>query len=144
MSTNTRELLVEDGRFTFDSDYYGDNLPFWTFVDGKSHLVVPYSLVTNDCRYIMGTGFGSPSDFVDYCKRALDQLLDDGDECGRMLSIGIHPRVTGHPARIHGLAEFIKYAKEQEGVVFMRRTDIAKKFIEQVPRPESSESRLNR
>ncbi|MFW9098258.1 polysaccharide deacetylase family protein [Corynebacterium striatum] len=143
MSTNTRELLVEDGRFTFDSDYYGDDLPFWTFVNGKSHLVVPYSLVTNDCRYIMGTGFGSPSDFVDYCKRALDQLLDDGDECGRMLSIGIHPRITGHPARIHGLAEFINYAKEQEGVVFMRRTDIAKKFMEQVPRPETSKDRLN-
>ncbi|MDO4761182.1 MAG: polysaccharide deacetylase family protein [Corynebacterium sp.] len=140
MSTNTRELLVENGNFLFDSDYYGDDLPFWTCVNGKDHLVVPYSLVTNDCRYIMGTGFGSPSDFVDYCARALDQLLLDveHDGCGRMLSIGIHPRITGHPARIHALAEFISYAKAQEGVVFMRRTDIATTFAQQVPPPKRS------
>ena len=88
MSVNTRELLVEDGRFLYDSDYYGDDLPYWTFTNGKSHLVVPYSLVTNDCRYIMGTGFGSASDFVDVAKRTVLQLLDDGDDCGRMMSIG--------------------------------------------------------
>ncbi|AKK05063.1 putative xylanase/chitin deacetylase [Corynebacterium mustelae] len=144
MSTNTRELLVEDGRFLFDSDYYGDDLPYWTFIGDKSHLVVPYSLVTNDCRYIMGTGFGSPSDFVDYAQRALDQLLDDGDDCGRMLSIGIHPRITGHPARISALTEFIRYAQSRDDVVFMRRTDIAKMFIDQVPRPSTPNERLNR
>lgn len=143
MSVNTRELLVEDGRFLYDSDYYGDDLPYWTFTNGKSHLVVPYSLVINDCRYIMGTGFGSPSDFVDVAKRCVLQLLDDGDDCGRMMSIGIHPRVTGNPTRMNGLVEFIKWAKQQEGVVFMRRIDIANKFIEQVPRPASPEERPN-
>lgn len=135
MSVNTRELLVEDGRFRYDSDYYGDDLPYWTLVNGKSHLVVPYSLVVNDCRYIMGTGFAAPSDFVEVAKRTVEQLLDDGDDCGRMMSIGIHPRITGNPARMHGLAEFIKWAKEQAGVVFMRRIDIANDFIAQVPRP---------
>lgn len=143
MSVNTRELLVEDGRFLYDSDYYGDDLPHWTFVDGKSHLVVPYSLAVNDCRYIMGTGFGSPNDFVDVAKRTVLQLLDDGDECGRMMSIGLHPRITGNPARAHGLAEFIAWAKDQEGVTFMRRIDIAEKFIAQVPRPATAADRPN-
>lgn len=140
MSVNTRELLVEDGRFLYDSDYYGDDLPFWTFVNGKSHLVVPYSLVVNDCRYIMGTGFAAPSDFVEIASRTLDQLLDDGDDCGRMMSIGIHPRVTGNPARINGLAEFIRHAQSTSDVVFLRRSDIAHQFVEQVPRPESPEA----
>jgi peptidoglycan/xylan/chitin deacetylase (PgdA/CDA1 family) len=144
MSVNTRELLVEDGRFLYDSDYYGDDLPYWTFINGKSHLVVPYSLVVNDCRYIMGTGFAAPSDFVEIAKRTLDQLLDDGDDCGRMMSIGIHPRITGNPARMNGLAEFIRYAQSKSDVVFMRRIDIAKKFIEQVPRPATPEDRPNR
>lgn len=135
MSVNTRELLVEDGRFLYDSDHYGDDLPFWTKVAGKDHLVVPYSLVTNDCRYIMGTGFGSPSDFVDTAKRTLDQLLDDGDDCGRMMSIGIHPRITGNPARLNGLAEFVRYALDTPGATFMTRTDIARSFVEQVPAP---------
>lgn len=144
MSTNTRELLVEDGRFLYDSDYYGDDLPYWTFINGKSHLVVPYSLVVNDCRYVIGTGFGAPSDFVEVAKRTVEQLLDDGDDCGRMMSIGLHPRITGNPARIHGLAEFIRWAKEQPGVVFMRRIDIARRFMEQVPRPDTEDDRLNR
>ncbi|SEA77117.1 Polysaccharide deacetylase [Bowdeniella nasicola] len=143
MSVNTRELLVEDGRFLFDSDYYGDDLPFWTFVNDKAHLVIPYSLVVNDCRYIMGTGFAAPSDFVEVASRTLDQLLDDGDDCGRMMSIGIHPRITGNPARIHGLAEFIKYAQSKDDVVFMTRTDIAKSFIDQVPKPDRPEDRPN-
>jgi hypothetical protein len=60
------------------------------------------------------------------------------------MSIGLHPRITGNPARAHGLSEFIAWAKEQDGVVFMRRNDIAKKFIEQVPRPEKPEDRPNR
>lgn len=137
MSVNTRELLVEDGRFLFDSDYYGDDLPYWTFVHGKAHLIVPYSLVVNDCRYIMGTGYAAPSDFVEVATRTLDQLLDDGDDCGRMMSIGLHPRITGNPARIHGLAEFIRYAQSKTDAVFMTRTAIARKFIEQVPRPNS-------
>lgn len=136
MSTNTRELLVEDGRFLYDSDYYGDDLPFWTKVGGKNHLVVPYSLVVNDCRYIMGTGFGSPSDFVDTARRTMEQLLDDGDDCGRMMSIGIHPRITGNPARLNALQEFVKLALDTPDVVFMTRTEIARSFIEQVPAPE--------
>ena len=143
MSVNTRELLVQDGRFLYDSDYYGDDLPYWTFVEGESHLVVPYSLAVNDCRYIMGTGFGSPTDFVDVAKRTVLQLLDDGDDCGRMMSIGLHPRITGNPARAHGLAEFIAWAQQQEGVAFMRRIDIAEQFIEQVPRPASPAERSN-
>lgn len=143
MSVNTRELLVEDGRFLYDSDYYGDDLPYWTFINGKSHLVVPYSLAVNDCRYVIGTGFGSPDDFVDVAKRTVLQLLEDGDDCGRMMSIGLHPRITGNPARAHGLAEFIEWAQQQEGVTFMRRIDIAEQFIEQVPRPEKPEDRLN-
>lgn len=144
MSVNTRELLVEDGRFLYDSDYYGEDLPYWTFINGRSHLVVPYSLVVNDCRYIMGTGFAAPSNFVEVAKRTVEQLLDDGDDCGRMMSIGIHPRITGNPARMHGLAEFIKWAKLQEGVAFMRRIDIANKFIEQIPRPSSPKDLPNR
>lgn len=135
MSVNTRELLVEDGRFLYDSDYYGDDLPFWTRVEDRQHLVIPYSLAVNDCRYIMGTGFGSPSDFVDVAKRTLDQLLDDGDDAGRMMSIGIHPRITGNPARIHGLCEFIEYAQTRQDAVFMGRDAIARSFADQVPPP---------
>ena len=76
--------------------------------------------------------------------RTLDQLLDDGDDCGRMMSIGLHPRITGNPARANGLAEFIRYAQSKKDAVFMRRDAIARKFIEQVPRPATPADRPNR
>jgi peptidoglycan/xylan/chitin deacetylase (PgdA/CDA1 family) len=135
MSVNTRELLVEEGGFFYDSDTYNEDIPYWTTVDGKSHLVVPYSLVVNDARYIVGTGYGSPEDFFETAKATVDRLRNDGDDVGRMMSIGLHPRISGNPARADGLARFIEYAQSFEDVTFMRRVDIARTFADQVPRP---------
>jgi allantoinase len=133
MSTNTRELVVEEGGFEYDSDCYNDDLPYWTTILGRPHLVVPYSLVVNDARYIVGTGFASPDDFYLTAKASLDRLRADGDDLGRMMSIGVHPRLTGNPARSDGLARFIEYAQQFSDVAFMRRIDIARDFAEQYP-----------
>jgi hypothetical protein len=113
----------------------GDDLPYWTKVHGKNHLVVPYTLVTNDARYILGTGYGSPQDFFEQDKACLDRLRNDGDDAGRMMSVGLHPRITGNPARTDGLDRLIAYAQGFTDVVFMRRIDIAKTFMKQVPAP---------
>lgn len=138
MSVNTRDLVVEEGGFTYDSDTYNEDIPYWTEVGGRDHLVVPYSLVTNDARYIMGTGYGSPEHFFEYAKAALDRLRNDGDDVGRMMSIGLHPRITGNPARSDALARFIAYAQQFDDVAFMRRIDIARTFAEQVPAPQAT------
>lgn len=135
MSVNTRELVVEEGGFFYDSDSYNEDLPYWTKIHGRNHLVVPYTLVTNDARYIVGTGYGSPEDFFLQAKASLDRLRNDGDDCGRMMSIGVHPRITGNPARSDGMARFIEYAQTFDDVAFMRRIDIARTFADQVPAP---------
>ena len=93
------------------------------------------TLVTNDARYILGTGYGSPQHFFEQAKACLDRLRNDGDAAGRMMSVGLHPRITGNPARTDGLARFIEYAQGFKDVVFMRRIDIAKMFVEHVPAP---------
>jgi peptidoglycan/xylan/chitin deacetylase (PgdA/CDA1 family) len=133
MSTNTRELVVEEGGFEYDSDCYNDDLPYWTTTLGRPHLVVPYSLVVNDARYIVGTGYGNPDDFFLTAKATLDRLRADGDDLGRMMSIGVHPRISGNPARSDGLARFIEYARGFSDVAFLRRVDIARQFAEQYP-----------
>jgi allantoinase len=133
MSVNTRELVVEEGGFVYDSDSYNDDLPYWTRILGRPHLVVPYGLVVNDVRYIVGTGFGSPDHFFETAKAHLDRLRNDGDDVSRMMSIGLHPRITGNPARSDGLARFIEYAQSLGDVWFARRIDIANTFIEQEP-----------
>jgi peptidoglycan/xylan/chitin deacetylase (PgdA/CDA1 family) len=133
MSTNTRELVVEEGGFEYDSDCYNDDLPYWTRILDRPHLVVPYSLVVNDARYIVGTGYGSPHDFFLTAKATLDRLRADGDDLGRMMSIGVHPRISGNPARSDALARFVDYAQQFPDVAFKRRIDIAREFAEQYP-----------
>ena len=133
MSVNTRELIVEEGGFVYDSDSYNDDLPYWTRVSGRSHLVVPYGLVVNDARYVLAQGFGSPEHFYAMAKANLDRLRNDGDDVPRMMSIGLHPRITGNPGRSDALARFIDYGQSLGDVWFARRLDIARTFIEQQP-----------
>ena len=101
-SVHTRELLVEEGGFVYDADAYNDDLPYFTTVQGKRHLVVPYSLTYNDARFVLAQGYGSPSDFADSLKRAFDICWEEGAERPRMMSIGLHPRLIGQAARISG------------------------------------------
>jgi peptidoglycan/xylan/chitin deacetylase (PgdA/CDA1 family) len=133
MSVNTRELVVEHGGFVYDSDVYNDDLPYWTRVLGRSHLVVPYGLVVNDARYVVAQGFGSPEHFFETAKAHLDRLRADGDDVPRMMSVGLHPRISGNPARSDALARFIEYGQSLGDVWFARRIDIATTFVEQEP-----------
>jgi peptidoglycan/xylan/chitin deacetylase (PgdA/CDA1 family) len=125
-SVNTRELVVEHGGFTYDSDAYNDDLPYYTEVKGKRHLIVPYTFTYNDGRFVLPQGFSSPGDFVDLCKRAIDELLREGRKGNpKMMSIGLHPRWMGQAGRTSALREVIEYALAQGDVAFMQRKDIA-------------------
>jgi peptidoglycan/xylan/chitin deacetylase (PgdA/CDA1 family) len=94
---------------------------------------VPYGLVVNDARYVLPQGFGSPTHFLETAKAHLDRLRNDGDDVPRMMSVGLHPRITGNPARADALARFIDYAQSLGDVWFARRIDIANRFIDQQP-----------
>jgi peptidoglycan/xylan/chitin deacetylase (PgdA/CDA1 family) len=129
-SVHTRELLVEEGGFVYDSDAYNDDLPYFTQVNGKRHLIVPYSVTYNDARYIFAQGYSSPTDFFDTCKRGLDELWREGASgYPKMMSIGLHPRWAGQAGRTSGLREFIEYALAKGGVWFTRRIDIARWWL---------------
>ncbi|UGS39103.1 polysaccharide deacetylase family protein [Capillimicrobium parvum] len=124
-SVNTRELLVEEGGFVYDSDAYNDDLPYYTEVAGTRHLIVPYSFTYNDGRYVLPQGFSDPSSFFDQCRRGFDYLWEEGATHPRMMSIGLHSRWAGQAGRTSGLRDFIEYALEKGDVWFTRRLDIA-------------------
>jgi len=115
----TRRLVVEHGGFVYDADSYADDLPYWTEVDcarGRvPHLVVPYALDTNDMRFATPQGFNSGEQFFAYLRAAFDVLYAEGDPAGadrpKMLSIGLHCRIAGRPARLAALARFLDHAQ---------------------------------
>lgn len=127
---NTRDLVVEEGGFLYDSDYYGDDLPFWVDVDGRRHLVIPYSLVNNDGMFgAAATG----EDFYDHLAYTFDRLYREGETAPKMMNIGLHMRLVGAPGRAKALSDFIAYAKSFPDVWFARRIDIARHWIEHHP-----------
>ncbi len=124
-SVNTRRLLVEEGGFLYDSDAYDDDLPYWTQVGDKPHLVVPYTLSTNDSKFGRGT-FATGDDFFTYCREAFDFLYREGQHQPRMMSVGLHMRLIGHPARASGLERLLDHIAHQRRVWITRRLDIAR------------------
>ncbi len=137
-SVHTRELLVEEGGFIYDSDAYNDDLPYFTSVGGRRHLVIPYTKTYNDTRFVLAQGFGTPDHFLATCRRALDLLWEEGEEAPKMMSIGLHARIMGQAARASALRDFIAYALARPGVAFMRRSDIAAWWLEQAGRLEDA------
>jgi len=130
-SVHTRELLVDAG-YLYDSDAYNDDLPYYTAVGGLPHLVVPYSLTLNDGRFTSAPGYQTPSDFVDHAVRALDELHREGATRPRMMSIGLHARLIGQPARISALREFIEVALDRQAW-FASRIEIARHWLKEHP-----------
>jgi allantoinase len=132
-SPNTRRLVVEHGGFIYDSDSYADDLPYWTRVADKPHLIVPYTLDSNDMRFATAQGFNSGTQFFDYLKDSFDILYREGDPLGldspKMLSIGLHARLCGRPGRIAALERFLDYVGGHERVWICRRVDIAQHWI---------------
>jgi peptidoglycan/xylan/chitin deacetylase (PgdA/CDA1 family) len=131
-SVNTRELLSEIGGFLYDSNALNDDLPYYTSVRDRPWLVVPYSFEVNDARYWRG-GLVSIDDFYVYMKSAFDRLYEEGSLVPRMMSVGLHCRISGTPARSVAVERFLAYAREKEHVWFARRMDIASWWRENFP-----------
>ena len=132
VSVNTRDLLSEIGGFVYDSNAVNDDLPYYTTVHGKPWLVLPYSIEVNDARFWRG-GLVSTEDFYSYMKDSFDCLYEEGEETPKMMSVGLHCRITGRPPRSRAVDRFLQYAKGHPGVWFARRIDIARWWLENYP-----------
>jgi len=130
-SPNTRRLVVDHGGFEYDSDYYGDDLPFWMKVKNSNgvvvpHLVVPYTLDANDMRFSLPQGFAQAEDFFIYLRDSFDALYAEGESAPKMMSVGMHCRLLGRPGRIVALQRFLDHVQRHDHVWICRRIDIAR------------------
>ena len=149
-SPNTRELVVEQGGYIYDSDSYADELPYWVAVkteqadkDGvqiirKPHLVIPYTLETNDMRFSSSPEFTNAEPFFQYLKDSFDTLYEEGATAPKMLTIGLHCRIIGRAGRITALKKFLNYISEKPDVWVCRRDEIAKHWYETHPATPSN------
>ena len=130
-SPNTRRLVLDHGGFEYDSDYYGEDLPFWMTVqksngDIAPHLVVPYTLDCNDMRFALPQGFSQAEDFFIYLRDSFDALYAEGEDAPKMMSVGMHCRLLGKPGRIVALQKFLDHIAKHDRVWVPRRIDIAR------------------
>ncbi len=141
-SPNTRRLVADYGGFEYDSDYYGDDLPFWMKVrksDGTvaAQLIVPYTLDANDMRFSLPQGFAQADDFFVYLRDSFDALYAEGDPAGldrpKMMSVGMHCRLLGRPGRIVALQRFLDHVQRHRDVWICRRIEIARHWRQTHP-----------
>jgi peptidoglycan/xylan/chitin deacetylase (PgdA/CDA1 family) len=134
-TVHTRELLAAEGGFLYDSDATNDELPYYATAAGEPFLVVPYTKVYNDVRYLIAPTYAAPRHFFETLKAGLDYMLEEAahGDGGRLLSVGVHSRWSGQAARAAPLRDFIQYALGRDGVRFMRRIDVAEHWLSTFP-----------
>lgn len=131
-SVHTRELVVEEGGFRYDSDASNDELPYLAPVRTRAgpatqFLVVPYSKVYNDNRYLLNPTYSAPRDFFENLRAAVDYLCEEAaaGHGARMMTVGLHERWSGQAGRASAVRDFVEYVRSRPDVRFMRRLDIA-------------------
>jgi len=129
-SPNTARLVVEEGGFLYDADSYADDLPYWDRRHGRAQLVVPYTLDVNDMKMVAYNGFTEGEQFFRYLRDTFDQLREEG---GRMMSVGLHGRIAGRPARARALGRFLDHVIAAPDAWIARRIDIARHWMEVHP-----------
>jgi peptidoglycan/xylan/chitin deacetylase (PgdA/CDA1 family) len=136
-SPNTARLIAEEGGFVYDADSYADDLPYYDTRYGRPQLITPYTLDTNDMRFVAPQGFNSGEQFFTYVRDAFDSLYAEGETQPKMLSIGLHCRVTGRPARMAALRRVLEHVTHHERVWVARRIDIARHWLATHPHGEA-------
>jgi len=80
-------------------------------------------------KFVAPGSFGG-NDWETLLKNTFDMLYEEG---GKMMSVGIHPRLTGKPGRAMMLQNFLNYISEKEGVWVTTRGAIAEHFATNFP-----------
>jgi len=132
VSQSTRRLLREEGGFLYDSDAYNDDLPYW-LAGSPPHLVIPYTLVNNDARYLLPNGCASGEGLFVLLRDAFDLLLQEGERCPKMMSVGLHGRISGHPARAVALKRFLDHVQSYDRVWICRHEEVARHWMAEHP-----------
>jgi peptidoglycan/xylan/chitin deacetylase (PgdA/CDA1 family) len=119
----TLALLQEQG-FSYHIDDVSTDEPFIIPVKGRDFVIVPYTINLNDIVQFERYNFDTTG-FEKQLYDEFEQLYEEAGRRRRQMSISLHDRIAGRPARVRALRRFIEYAQKKKGVVFMRKNEIA-------------------
>ena len=131
-SDQTRVLLVEAG-IRYDSESYADDLPYWTEVNDRPHLIVPYTFDLNDAKYFLTPGWMSGEDFLHYLKNSVRCLYREGAHSPKMMTVALHGRISGHPGRAEVIHAFLDYLAGFPDIWIATRQQIALHWYQNHP-----------
>jgi len=106
-SMKSPDLLAEAG-IEYVSNYAHDELPVPMRVKRGTLLTMPYTLELNDVPTILGKG-ASAEVFGQMIRDQFDVLYAEGRERPRIMSISLHPFISGHPFRMKHLEAALGY-----------------------------------
>ncbi len=124
-STPTTLEVLQDLGFLYCVDDISRDEPFLVTVRAKPFVIVPYTLGMNDL-VAYESRFFSSDQYASELKNEFEMLYSEAENRRRMMSISIHDRIGGRPARAKVMEEFIIYAQRRPGVVFLRKDEIAR------------------
>ncbi len=128
-SLATRRILKRHG-VLYDADFYAEDLPCWTRVDGAPHLMMPHSFVLNDNR-LATAKLGTADDFLAQLSAAFRVLRDEALTHTRMMVVSLHARISGQPARFDAVRRFLDLLTPD--VWQATRLAAARHWMEKVP-----------
>ena len=123
-STHETPQILKELGLDFIACYLNDDQPYPLATRQGPLLAIPYSNDLNDYRMFSRCGMSTET-ALSMMREGFDQMNLEGMEHGRILNVGMHPHVMGQAWAVRSIREFVDYVKEQDGVWFAKREELA-------------------
>ncbi len=119
---DTPELLAEAG-VRYIGDFVWDDEPTRIQTAKGPLVTLPYTVELNDIPMMLVQHHESAY-WAQRCRDSFDRLYQEGAERAKIMSVAVHPYISGQPHRINYLEAVYDYARRQPGVVFWNGVEI--------------------
>jgi peptidoglycan/xylan/chitin deacetylase (PgdA/CDA1 family) len=126
---DTIDFLAEEG-IEYVADWVLDDQPCEIATDSGPIVSLPYPVEMNDVA-MMAVGLHASDEWLKRGLRQFERLYQESASITRIMSISIHPYLTGVPHRIGYLEELLDVIAKREGVLFMTGEQILVWFLGQ-------------
>jgi len=124
---NTLDHLAAE-EYLYVTDWCNDDQPYRMSASGREIVYLPYSYEVNDMAQNVGR-YVSSENFEAIARRTFDVLYGEGGTSARVMSICLHPYVTGVPHRIGALDSILRHIRGHPDVWFATGEEIVRAYL---------------